>query len=265
MINTTYITYTICILCISFVVVFAISALIVFHLKKKKRAKVLAEAENKPKTVKYALAGDEHDNGHHGCHKFETTLYGLKTFRFEDANGNPLELEKHDLYVADGGSMKFCGINPNDLVFAKRLSFESEIHFPLILILKKRTETKGEPNFKIRRAWRRTTYVSDEELLKVIEELLKSEEFLGMKDKKEYLGDDWIIEDFKKTRLSNYHTNYLDKTNCPDKDKDIIISSTLNTKDNEIHLSIHPIGCVVGKVVASFTLPKEVFEKPENI
>lgn len=249
------------ILSIIFLILLLASASIAIYLNSKMRKKFVKKSKGKSRDVKYAHAGEGH-----GCHRpsveSRTKIYGLDLIQFRDANGEVLDLDNYELFIADGNSMRLCGIKTNDLVVAtKGFKPDNQTEFPVIVVLKNNNTSGSGPEYKIRRAWRFTTYIDDKTLLEEVKAILQLDRFKDLKKTPEYPGDEEILEDFEGKRLNDYHTHYPNCYNANDDNKDIIVSSTLNTDNGKIHLSIHPINKIVGKVIASYEIPKRFFNK----
>ena len=60
--------------------------------------------------------------------------------------------------------------------------------------------------------------------------------------------------DFFNNRLAKYVQDYPTCKNVKDSNNIAVISTTLDTKQNIVHFSIHPYRCVKGEVKYSFGL-----------
>lgn len=189
-------------------------------------------------------------------------LLNLNTQGFYDENHMRLDFQQYKHFVVCGNSMLLAGIEDGDILFVEeQMDNCQELKFPCILVLQREHFSfvdTNSPLYKIRRAW--GVYdLSDSnvDLLKQLDEIMESSDFKDVIDlgvQRGYVVDkEDIKNDFINNRWMKYQKYY---PSCKRKDKNhkIILSTTLDTKRNLIHFSIHPCHCVMGKVLHSFRL-----------
>lgn len=249
---------------ISSILFVLITALLFFRLLKYKR--------NSEMYYNVACAGSPHDDT-----PKKMLSVSAYTNTFQDKDGNRLDVEKFNKFIASGESMSLCGIHDGDLVFTQKgYIFRVDEELPAPFVLKRRKDVddtsllktikeiidcmmknmKEETSqYKIRRGWKVMMYGKDDPK-DVIRTIMTSEKFRSVIKENGllYPGDDEIVKDFLNKRLPKYEKDYN-----PDKQTDIpdckvLISTTLHTDVNKIYFSIHPVSLVVGKVLYSFTI-----------
>lgn len=181
--------------------------------------------------------------------------------RFYDSNGNLLNPKDYEQFVAEGDSMQFCGIHNKDLLFvAKGFRIVQLKDFPYILVLTNDDAEPGKSRFKVRRAWGIAHYEKGDRFETAVRRIMSSEAFKEIKSLKgkdgtpAYRGDEQVIEDFIKYRLPSYERKYIECANPDEWNKTVVVSTTFDTDDKYIHLSIHPIANIVGIVEESYTV-----------
>ncbi len=234
-----------------FVLLFVFTVVVTVVSRRRARRHIIDRALKEYSVLNVAVAGSEDE-----CHKAEQTtrVWGLDMIQYKDSQGRILELSDYNLFIVDGESMRFCGIYNNDVIFStKTFTAEDACSFPVVLVIRKNHVVEGYPAYKIRRAWCVVNY--DSGLIEVVKNLLESDSFQLIRKLPEYPGDEFIIDDFVTLRLPRYEEVFINCPNADVKDRSVIISTTYNTQDKVVHLSIHPVNRVVGKVIASFHLP----------
>lgn len=241
-----------------FVLLFIIMCFIAQTERDKARERMRTEAQGSFREVTLAAAGGK-DGCHSSAKKINVAAEKIDLIQYKDAQGNILTSDKYKRFIVDGNSMRLCGIYHNDLIFATRgIVLDDNTQFPIILVIQKNEITPDFPDYKIRRTWRKTRFIDDKTLLEEVSNILQSDAFQRVRNLPEYPGDDAILEDFENTRLTQYKDDFIDCDNPNEVDKEIILSTTLDTSDNDrIHFSIHPYNKVFGKVVASFKLNED--------
>lgn len=228
------------------------------YVAQTKRNEQREKMENDTRTIELTSAGSDYHNDNEGCHfheKSEVEVSSIDTTVYKDELGNILDPNKYNLYIVDGNSMKLCGIYDKDLIFSTKNFNISDIkEFPVILVINKKHIKQNCPTSKVRRTWAHVTYRDNNTLIEALKKVLMSDNFQEIRILPEYPGDDEILKDFVDERLRLYVEEYIKCENPNDFDKDIIISSTLNTKKNVIHFSIHPVNKISGQVIASFDM-----------
>lgn len=193
-----------------------------------------------------ACAGAPHGE----VEKIESTI--LLTDDFFDYDGKKVNVGDFLLFIVSGESMMLSGIHDKDIVFVpKNYSCGSE-SLPSVFVLKINHPIDGEAKYKIRRGWRIVKWQElENEYEKILKSIMSMDKFKSIKDHEFYLGDEKIIDDFKKTRLPNYKKEYaLEEKGL------ILISTTLLTDEKEIHFSIHPVDLIVGRISFSYSPSK---------
>ena len=173
------------------------------------------------------------------------TLFGL--------DGKPLDLSRYNCFVVRGDSMQYAGIKNNDIILVPiDFNIDSLGTFPVILVIEYSDKIVGKPLYKVRRAWHKGCI--DDNLEEVAEAIMQSPKFSNLTKQEGYKGEDWMIKDLISTRLDAYKKAYFKDDECPDQYRSIVISTTYDTENKEIHFSIHPISLVVGNVEESYTV-----------
>lgn len=222
------------------------------------------QMENDTRTIELTSAGSDDENDSEGCHLHAKSVEvsSIDTTIYKDDEGNILDPNQYDLYIVDGNSMRLCGIYDKDLIFSTRDFNISDVdEFPIVLVINKKHVKQNCPASKIRRTWAHVTYRDKDSLINELKKILVSENFQEIRILPEYPCDDEVLKDFIGERLQPYVAEYIDCKNPNDFDKDIIISTTLNTRKNIIHFSIHPVNKISGEVIASFDMSnKQIHE-----
>ncbi len=246
-----------------FVMLFSYMCFIAQTERNKARERMKREVQGKYREITLAAAG-----GEGGCHSsakaINVAAAKIDLTQYKDAYGNILNSDDYKRFIVDGYSMKLCGINHNDLIFVTNgFDFNKDITFPVILVIQKNIIKPDYPDYKIRRTWLHTKYKDDKTILDDVANLIKSGIFQQVRNLPEYPGDDAILEDFKNEKLKQYKSDSISIDNPNETDKDIIISTTLDTSEKDtsengkIRFSIHLTTKVFGKVVASFKLRED--------
>lgn len=172
---------------------------------------------------------------------------------FFDSKGKPLNQTLYNCYVVHGDSMKYAGINNNDFIFVpKDFNLNSLKSFPEILVIRYREQNEGKPLYKVRRAW----YIGsiEDDLENAARNIMDNPKFYRLTQQAGYKGPDWMIKDLLEKRLANYKSTYFKEGECPDSHKQIVISTTFDSINKEIHFSIHPVSLIVGTVEEAYTI-----------
>ncbi|MDE7388788.1 MAG: hypothetical protein K2M97_06000 [Muribaculaceae bacterium] len=172
-----------------------------------------------------------------------------------DDNRLPVDPQLFHCYVVHGDSMKYAGINDGDFILVpKTFHLDSLTSFPEILVIKYSKPADGKALYKVRRAWYKTTIDSD--LAKIAAEIMAMPKFEKLTRQQGYKGADWMVRDLLGKRLDDYRKAYCDADGtCREQYRHIIISTTFDTVNGQIHFSIHPVALVVGPVRAAYTIP----------
>lgn len=234
------------------------------YVAQTERNEQREQMEKDTRIIELTSAGSDDENDSEGCHLHAKSVEvsSVDTTIYKDSEGNILDPNKYNLYIVDGNSMKLCGICDKDLIFSTRNFNIAEVEeFPIILVINKKHIKLDHPASKIRRTWDHVTFKDKHSLIEALKNVLKSENFQEIRILPEYPGDDEVLKDFEDVRLKRYIDEYINCDNPNDVDRDIVISSTLNTKKNVIHFSIHPVNKIAGEVIASFDMSnKQIHE-----
>lgn len=197
------------------------------------------------------------------CEKIETI--DVRACNFLDGENNPIEdIDCYNFFIVHGNSMQYAGIYNGDLLFTP-IDFEYRQllsdNLPKILVLKyRKLEDESialKAKYKVRRAWHRCNIEEiTEHYTIILEKIVNSSPFLKLKRENGYQSDEWMINIDFPNRLQEY-AKYSSDGEYPKEFKDVIISTTYDVSQNEIHFSIHPVSSVVGIVKHSFTLGKK--------
>lgn len=176
------------------------------------------------------------------------------------SDGNkPIERADNVLFfMTIGNSMLLGGIKDKDLLVVKKTK-GNECDFPAIVVLKRDKKRKLKAakendfaEYKVRRTWDECSLeIGDDAMVSRIRKILEDERFKQLKrnypDK--FPEDEELICDFR-NRLEQYRNEYQKRKDC----SDVILSTTLSTKTQTVHFSIHPKCSMVGKVEHAFQI-----------
>ncbi len=194
-------------------------------------------------------------------------LINLNKNAFFDESHMRLDFSQFKHYVVSGNSMLLAGIEDGNLLFVEKKQNDCDnLKYPCVVVLRREHfsyANENSPEFKIRRAWGVYDLSrGDDGLLGLLNAIMKLDEFNEVLQLGESKGccvnPDDIKNDFLNIRWRKYQTNYPSCRKTNDKNGKVILSTTLDTKRNMIHFSIHPCHCVIGKVVYSFKLKNAV-------
>lgn len=179
----------------------------------------------------------------------------------EDASSN--DKKNIECFITAGRSMLLGGIENNDLVIVDRTDKSSELMLPAIVVLRrdenaiaKALMVGDRAEYKIRRSWTKCNLgQSDEEIIEIVKNIIKSDKFkeLKSKDEDKFPSESDLIEDFKE-RLNCYRKEH---TNCNNKNNNnyfALLSTTLDTSQNKVHFSIHSYNMLIGKVISAYKI-----------
>ncbi|MCH5305199.1 MAG: hypothetical protein J1E79_01810 [Rikenella sp.] len=185
----------------------------------------------------------------------ETKRFISESLTFLDKNGKVLDVAQFERYIVSGESMRLCGIHNNDLLLAEKYLSNSSIAplEPAILIILRTNAKQGEAKYKVRRSWNFCAVDVNDWWTQSLQEIVQSPAFQKLRMQKIYVGDDELIRDFEKERLPRFREQY---PNAEKEKASVIISTTLDTKSNKIHFSIHPVSEIVGIVKYAYTVQK---------
>lgn len=188
----------------------------------------------------------------------------LKWDNFIDKNGKKLNKKDFINFIIKGDSMLLGGIKNNDLVFVRKIKDKNALQFPSIMALErdknalhKAAKFNDKATIKIRRTWRICTLdKSDDEIIVILREIINSQEFISLKqiDESKFPSTECLVNDFKEKRLKRYREEHKDCDCTANKDNNAIISTTLDTKKDKVHFSIHPYYSIIGKVEYAFSI-----------
>ncbi len=243
---------------ITFVILFLGVAVFSLVSRNKIRKKIVSDSITHSYELPVALAGSED-----ACHiNFKKVpVNAIDITQYTDAHGVILNPRNFEKYVVTGSPMRFTGINNNDLIFVTK-SFSTNLEdFPAVMLIHKDENSPHCPDWKIRRVWAVADFEDD--LVQVVRKLLDSEKFKQLKSLPAYPGDALLLEDFIENRMPKYAEKYITCKNPKLGNRRIVISSTYDTSNRVIHLSIHALHQMAGKVVASFPLTAEQLKNME--
>lgn len=177
----------------------------------------------------------------------------IQSCNFCDANGTPLNLSLYDCFVVHGESMKYAGIKNNDFILvAKDFTLSSLNTFPEILVIRYRVQDDNKPSYKVRRTWYKGSI--DDDLQEVAKGIFDIPAFQTLTKQVGFRSKEWMIDDLTNKRLKKYKDTY----NTKECNKEIIISTTFDTENKEIHFSIHPVSLIVGVVKEAYTIKQNI-------
>lgn len=180
---------------------------------------------------------------------FELESVDIEKCDFRGKDGKLLDKELYSYYVVHGDSMQYAGINNGDLIFVpKNFTLGDLREFPIILLIRYKEKKENKPWYKVRRTWYKGRITDD--LAAEAVGIMSSPTFAKLTNQKGYKTDKWMLKDLE-DRIKKYKETYVA---YPEEYKEIVLSTTYNTKDNEIHFSIHPVPAIVGIVKESYTI-----------
>lgn len=166
-------------------------------------------------------------------------------------------------FIIAGWSMLLGGIENNDLVVVDKVKKFEDLKLPAIVVLKrepiaieKALLVGDKAKYKVRRSWTKCSLnQSDEEILKIVQNIIQSDKFNELKsiDETKFPPSFDLIEDFKE-RLACYKKEHED---CKEKNNEnhlALISTTLDTTLNKVHFSIHSCKMLIGKVRSAYQI-----------
>jgi len=205
--------------------------------------------------LKVACAGDVHMQTNR-----TQLLVNLKKDGFVDENNKTIDYESYNHYSVCGKSMLLTGIEDGDLLFVKPYKDADAMSFPCVVVIQRDHYPRFDTNvaqYKVRRSWAKAN-LSTDNLGAIIGNIMDSKEFKEListsGEKKCFMESDKMREDFFETRWKKYKKDYPSCEKINDKNNIAVISTTLDTKTNIVHFSIHPFRCIKGEVMYSFGL-----------
>lgn len=144
-------------------------------------------------------------------------------------------------YVVDGDSMQFAKIKSGDIVFVE--NWNSEDHsFPQVVVLQHVDQVSNRLSYKVRRAWSTLPKdVNEEKLMSISAEILASSKFENLRS---LVGDKCPSDqDLKMELLSKFRNLPIEK-----RSNQLLLSTTYNTAEKRIALSLHNLSAIVGVV-----------------
>lgn len=241
MVNMTY-------LAISIALAFIVTTAVCYELyaTKRKRLKIRNQVAIDTELLPTVCAGSTKKDL---PIKASEKVVSLKYNSFTDDNGVKLNISDYSAYIFAGNSMQFCDINEGDLLLVSKAFNPKELsELPAVIVLSDPKPDMTLSQFKLRRAWRICSdQLTDEEFEKILREILELDAFKQLKRELAEKGfsrsDEELINDFFKKggRLERYRDKY--KTT---QSQQIVISTTFDTGEEEIHFSIHQLTKVVG-------------------
>ena len=204
-------------------------------------------------------------NAHLGIPK-EKEYLNLDLDGFIDKNGKTLLLDKANCFCVCGQSMLLAGIEDNDILFTNPLSPDYKMDLPCVTVIKRDHFSQCDmvaqgniPQYKVRRTWGQYDISKKDEhyMLRKLEGIIEMPEFIALTKEsalKCSMNTDEMKKDFLERRWPAYKKNYPTCQQDNDKDSQVIISTTLDVKENKVHFSIHPRRCLVGVATNSFSV-----------
>lgn len=185
-------------------------------------------------------------------------LVNLNEKGFFNSDGQIIEYEEYRKFSVAGWSMLLAGIQDGDLLFVKPYGSEADMKFPCVVVVKREHFSRFDRNtahYKVRRSWA-VCHLGKDNLNLVLDQIISSVEFKGLISesggKKCFMKPEDMKNDFFNTRLKKYKLDYPQSEQAEDENNVAVISTTLDTKRNVVHFSIHPYRCIVGEVRYSF-------------
>lgn len=186
---------------------------------------------------------------------------------FRDVMGNTLNIEKSLCFSISGKSMLLAGIEDNDILFTDSVSATSSISFPCVTVIRRDhlshcdVATQGNmPQYKVRRSWGEyeISLWDESGILQILDKIIAMPEFVELQEMSTsicMMDAEEMKQDFLERRWPAYKKNYPTCQKNNDKDSRVVISTTLDVKENKVHFSIHPRRCLVGVATNSFSVP----------
>lgn len=196
------------------------------------------------------------------CTPKEFRITNLNTRNFKDKNGEYINSQDYERCIIVGNSMLLGGIRDKDIVFIKRDINIAECSFPVILVLRREPaamekaslQYDDKAELKVRRTWEICSLnQSDEEIAKMVEEIIKSKRFQEIReiDESKFATSEWMVEDIK-CRITRYRTEHIGCEEVGNKNNVALLSTTYDTGQKRVHFSIHPVRTIVGEVKYAF-------------
>lgn len=187
-------------------------------------------------------------------------LVNLNEKGFFNSDGQKIEYDEYRKFSVAGWSMLLTGIQDGDLLFVKPYGSESDMIFPCVVVVEREHFSRFDRNtahYKVRRSWA-VCHMGGEDLNQLLDRIISSSEFKGLINESGgrncFMSPEDMKKDFFDTRLRKYLLDYPQCKQAEDKNNVAVISTTLDTKRNVVHFSIHPYRCIVGEVLYSFGL-----------
>lgn len=187
-------------------------------------------------------------------------LVNLNEQGFYAPDGKKIKYEEFRKFSVAGWSMLLTGIQDGDLLFVKPYNKETEMNFPCVVVVEREHFSRFDRNtahFKVRRSWA-VCHMGQNNIEQVLDEIISSKDFQELINesggKNCFMKPKDMKKDFFDTRLKKYILDYPQCKQMTDENHIAVISTTLDTKRNVVHFSIHPYRCIVGEVIYSFGL-----------
>lgn len=207
--------------------------------------------------AKTACAGSEKPNTPN-----EIKITNLRRDGFRTSSGQNIDYKEYICYIAKGQSMLLGGINDSDLLLTRPVDVSTiSFSYPCILILrrennalKKAAWVNDLAEVKVRRSWAKCN-ISRDNPIDIAKDIMANPIFKDLQNKygNKFPERKEMISDFE-TRIERYKQDYPSCMNDGDENCITIISTTLDTRKQEVHFSIHPARTAEGEVVYSFNL-----------
>lgn len=205
-------------------------------------------------------------NIHTGVPKSKEFL-NLDLDGFKDKNGNALDIKESLCFSVSGKSMLLAGVEDNDILFTNPVTSYKSIDFPCITVIRRDHTSQCDvaaqgnmPQFKVRRSW--GEYDLSQEngsgLFRMLDNIIAMPEFIALMNSGSsvcLMNAEEMKKDFVERRWPAYEKNYPTCELKKDKNSRVVISTTLDVKENKVHFSIHPYRCLVGIATNSFSIP----------
>lgn len=187
-------------------------------------------------------------------------LVNLNEKGFYNSDGQIIEYDEYRKFSVAGWSMLLAGIQDGDLLFVKPYGSEVDMKFPCVVVIEREHFSRFDRNtahYKVRRSWA-VCHMGKSDLDQVLDQIISSAEFQQLINesggKNCFMSPEVMKSDFFDTRLKKYLMDYPLCKQTDDENNVAVISTTLDTKRNVVHFSIHPYRCIVGEVIYSFGL-----------
>ena len=188
-------------------------------------------------------------------------LTNLDWGQFTKEDGTAIGTDEYEPYITVGHSMLLGGIQDQDIVFVKKIVGFENLLFPKIMMLRREPAAmlraslvNDVAEYKMRRSWGQFHIdATDDSILREVRAIVESETFQQLRGIDEHMfpATDQLLSDLR-NRLRTYRSEHVGCEVDGNENHEVIISTTLDTRNGMVHFSVHPSRTVVGEVAYAF-------------